>query len=85
MRGGLLEAPAGCTVLRDTWTWLETLGTLLLLLLLAKHISNDAGGGAVEVGRGGAIASSLSGNDRIGRRHGAVWPPRALRLQIYPP
>ena len=35
--------------------------------------------------RGGAMASSLSGNDRIGRTHGAIWPPRAFRLQIYPP
>ena len=31
------------------------------------------------------MASSLSGNDGIGRTHGAVWPPRAFRPQIYPP
>ena len=31
------------------------------------------------------MALSLSGNDRIGRTHGAVWPHRALRLQIDPP
>ena len=40
----------------------------LLLLLLATHISNDA----VVSRRGGAMGSSLSGNDRIGRTHGAV-------------
>ena len=40
---------------------------------------------AAEVGRGGAMASLLSGNDRIGHTDWAVWPPRAFRLQIYPP
>ena len=53
-----IEAPAGCTVLRDTGTWLETMGLL-------RHRYQEI------------IV--------IGRKHGAAWPPRAFRLQIYPP